>query len=94
MRGHLRVDGRPDHDDWAELHQELRLLIKDKVKCWEVDLTYLDRPDSHALGMLITLAATIKNRGGSYEFLVRRGSQLAQLVQVTKVDLIVEIRAA
>lgn len=86
-----RAADKVGEGDWNQLHEQVRKILVEDAHDWRFDLTSLIETDSRALGMIVTLAATIENRKARSEFIVKKGSILERTMRLTKLDRILNI---
>jgi anti-anti-sigma regulatory factor len=81
-----------DLSRWGDLETFYRKEIKAGCLNWSLDLSRLEQVSSPMLGMLVGLNTMLSTRGGVLRAIVRRGSRLAQLLTICKLNLIIQIK--
>ncbi|GEM_PF-6771907 len=84
---------RMEPEDWARLRGEALHLLARGYRCWELDLTPLEFCDSLAMGMVLTLHASIRRRGGRLDLRLDGDTGILPTLAAAGVDQIVPIIA-
>lgn len=77
--------------EWNELMEFYQQKIAGGSLHWDLDLRQLDFITSMSLGMIVGLNTSLSTRGGSLRLVMSRGSKVAHLIHLTKLDRIVDV---
>lgn len=83
-----------DLQGWQDLREEMLMMIEQKYLRWVLDVRGLTTVDSTTLGMWVMFNAMVNNRSGRIEFLVPGGTQIDQVLRITKLDRILRLKYA
>ncbi|MCE5230711.1 hypothetical protein LLG95_14120 [bacterium] len=76
---------------WVLLEHYYREKIDEGCLNWELDLTQLELIRSPMLGLVIGFNTILETRNGKLRVIVRKHSPVAQVLNISKVNLILDI---
>ena len=77
--------------EWNDLMEFYQQKILGGNLHWDLDLRLLDFITSMSLGMIVGLNTSLSTRGGSLRLVMSKGSKVAHLIHLTKLDRIVDV---
>lgn len=80
-----------DMKQWDEVRIAMLALLVEGVAQWEFDLRLLQRCLSCDIGMWVATNATVTNHGGALQFRVKRDSTVDKLIELTKLEKVLDI---
>ena len=86
----VELVSEPSAQEWSQIMDQLQLKAGSS-NFWDLDLRTLEFMGSNSLGMIVSLNAALSARGGSLRLLMAKGSRIATLIQLTKLDRIISV---
>ena len=81
----------PSHQEWSEIMDSYQQKTSVGWVHWDLDMRKLDFIGSHSLGMVVSLNTCLTTRGGSLRLVMTKDSKIANLIQLTKLDRIINV---
>lgn len=78
-------------DQWDALQGKLLESIKENDLTWQFDFMGMRFIDSAGLGSLVAMNGIISNHNGTLEVLMKSGSQLSKILNLTHLEKILQI---